>query len=425
MLSLKPKADPGEVAISPHLTRGEGKKYQVVVAGSVALDLSCDFDTVLDETSSSQPQLHTSNPAIISQSLGGVGANVATALHFLGVPARLCSVVSDDEAGSSVIRLLGDHGIMTSSLRKPDVGSRTAQYVAMNDLNKELFVAAADMEIMQAEVFRNQENDRRVEIMDWMSCKPRWTVVDANWSSTMIDDWLQAARASGSKSAFEPVSVAKARRIFGRVPISRADKSMPVFPKHLIDVTTPNALELRSMFDSARAAGHFDQDNWFNVINGLEISSASARDKFKALTNADLLSQGIPQQSVQLLPFVPCIVTTLGDSGVLITQLLERNDERLTSEAAAPYLLPSPPRMSTVVGGIYMRLFPPPERVPNDEIKSVNGVGDTFLGALVAGLIDSPHRNIEDLIDFAQRCAILTLKSKEAVNPAISVLKST
>jgi len=35
-------------------------------------------------------------------------------------------------------------------------------------------------------------------------------------------------------------------------------------------------------------------------------------------------------------------------------------------------------------GGVYMRLFPPVEVV--EDIVSVNGVGDTFLGVLVVGL---------------------------------------
>ena len=44
------------------------------------------------------PQLHTSNIATISPSLGGVGHNVALAIHRAGgnIPVRLCSSVVDD-----------------------------------------------------------------------------------------------------------------------------------------------------------------------------------------------------------------------------------------------------------------------------------------------------------------------------------------
>jgi pseudouridine-5'-phosphate glycosidase/pseudouridine kinase len=69
-----------------------------VVAGSVALDLSCDYRTPEKETSKS-PRMHTSNPATITQSVGGVGHNVALAAHRFGagdVKVKLCSVIGDD-----------------------------------------------------------------------------------------------------------------------------------------------------------------------------------------------------------------------------------------------------------------------------------------------------------------------------------------
>lgn len=68
-----------------------------------------------------------------------------------------------------------------------------------------------------------------------------------------------------------------------------------------------------------------------------------------------------------------------------------------------------------------MRLFPAAELVDESDIVSVNGIGDTFLGALVAGMAKG-SRTVEELIDVAQKAAVLTLKSKEAVNPEISAL---
>lgn len=70
-----------------------------------------------------------------------------------------------------------------------------------------------------------------------------------------------------------------------------------------------------------------------------------------------------------------------------------------------------------------MRLFPPVEFVPSDEIVSVNGVGDTFLGVLMAGLAKEKPKSIVDLVDIAQRGSVMTLKSKEAVSPDISALQ--
>jgi pseudouridine-5'-phosphate glycosidase/pseudouridine kinase len=66
-----------------------------------------------------------------------------------------------------------------------------------------------------------------------------------------------------------------------------------------------------------------------------------------------------------------------------------------------------------------MRLFPALEVV--EDVVSVNGVGDTFLGVLVAGLAKGLTLD-ERLVDIAQRGAIMTLRSREAVSPELGLL---
>lgn len=74
------------------------------------MDVSCNYvppaargnlSTEIKEAGSSEhisPQLHTSNIATISPSIGGVGHNVALAAQRAGggVSVRLCSLVADD-----------------------------------------------------------------------------------------------------------------------------------------------------------------------------------------------------------------------------------------------------------------------------------------------------------------------------------------
>ena len=59
----------------------------------MAVDLSCDYTGIHGD-----PQLQTSNPAHISQSIGGVGHNVALAAHWVSqdTKVKLCSMVGDD-----------------------------------------------------------------------------------------------------------------------------------------------------------------------------------------------------------------------------------------------------------------------------------------------------------------------------------------
>ena len=140
-----------------------------------------------------------------------------------------------------------------------------------------------------------------------------------------------------------------------------------------------------------------------------------------------MVDAGIPQQSIQLLPFIPCILTKLGAAGVLLTQLLPAGDARLSSGESAPFILSrctNGTEDSLGVGGIYMRLFPAVEKVDESEVVSVNGVGDTFLGALIAAAEKKgKDARVEDLVDLAQRAAVLTLKSRESVSPQLTSLR--
>lgn len=387
----------------------------MIVAGTLAVDLSCDYISPKHAAKSIEPQLHTSNPASIRQSLGGVGQNVATALYYLKSSVRLCSSIADDIAGSTALKMLADRGLQTIGIQKMTTGSRTAQYVAINDARKKLVLAMADMDIL--------EDTRGDFDTRWKphlaACKPKWLVIDANWDPSTLRKWLDAAKASGVKVAYEPVSTAKSRRIF-----PQRQSSLAAVPNHSINLATPNALELASLHEAANDAGLFDREDWWIAIDSIGLPNSGSRDKLVSLTNKTLVDRGVPQQSIKLLPFIPCILTTLGEQGVLLTQMLQPGDERLTAPTSSPYMFSRATDGSDTVGGVYMRLFPPVESVPDGAIVSVNGVGDTLLGILIAGLAKEKPKEIADLVDIAQTGSVMTLKSMEAVCPQISTLRS-
>src|SRR5215471_12123706 len=68
----------------------------VLVAGAVAVDFACDYAPLSSENTETLPALHTSNTSVISQSLGGVGHNVALAASYVGSSVLFCSTVADD-----------------------------------------------------------------------------------------------------------------------------------------------------------------------------------------------------------------------------------------------------------------------------------------------------------------------------------------
>ena len=88
-----PSPPPGNVGVADVTTTTDA---DILVAGSVAVDLSCDYAGA--GASNVTPKAHTSNPAVISQSIGGVGHNVALAAHRASRlnKVKLCSLVGDD-----------------------------------------------------------------------------------------------------------------------------------------------------------------------------------------------------------------------------------------------------------------------------------------------------------------------------------------
>lgn len=427
------------------------EKVDVLVAGSLAIDLSCDFAPLTNGRKESTPALHTSNPSVISQSLGGVGYNVALASSYVGSSVLFCSVVAKDISGHSALAtletvnkdLLHSEGVQMLD-SSPDI--RTAQYIAVNDAKKDLVLAMADMSILELSSDKLKIDEFWEPLI--RRTKPTWAVIDANWSPEAMKKWISLCKSHGIKIAFEPVSASKATRLFSSINAKSVAKesssgSKPVInpshtapTTHLIDLITPNRYELASMHAAARETGLFDSPQWWSIINALSLPSAGSRDRFTALTSAEIVDQGIPQQSVQLLPFMPCIVTKLGEQGVLVTQLLREGDSRLTHPDYAPYILGWAARDGSVgeqgqgIGCVYMRLFPVAEKLGQQDVVSVNGAGDTLLGVLVSALAMGEKKGeagripVEKAIHLAQQASIKTLRSKGGVSPDIRSLQA-
>lgn len=286
--------------------------------------------------------------------------------------------------------------------------SRTAQYVAINDAEKNLVLAMADMGIFTSHSFPTY----------WSSavagCKPTWIVVDGNWADRDIRAWVHAGQRNHARVAFEPVSIEKSARLFCN---SKGLESLGVFPNASVDLATPNQYELAAMHAAAQKNEYLDDSRWWGVVDAFGMQGA--RDRFVKLTSASMTDAGIPQQATQLLPYIPTIITKLGSRGALLTTVLRRDDPRLRDASSEPFILTRSLNDHPDVGGVYMRLYPSAETVEN--VVSVNGVGDTFLGVLIAGLAQGGR--VENLIDVAQKGAVLTLRSRESVSEDLGALE--
>lgn len=104
-----------------------------------------------------------------------------------------------------------------------------------------------------------------------------------------------------------------------------------------------------------------------------------------------------------------------------MAKLLPTSHPLLQSPEGAAYILSRNMSGHPDVGGVYLRHFPVAETVSKEDVVSVNGVGDTFLGVIVAGLAKGLQLD-ENLIHVAQKASVMTLKSREAVSPDIANL---
>lgn len=389
----------------------------IVVAGALAVDFSCDYAPFANATSQTDPLPHTSNPAVISQSLGGVAHNIAKAAHLLGSSVRLYSAVGNDLSGRAAVSQLQDEGMFTTGIETLPAPARTAQYVAINNTHKDLALAMADMSILET-IPQSLTSSLSTTLFASPSTKPKVFVADANWSSPALHTWLSAAHAASTTSIFEPVSTAKALRIF---PADMQTTS--TYPTPLVSIITPNNHELIALHNHAHATGLFDTPSWFAVIDALCIPSTGLRVPLAMVTSPELVDAGIPQQAIKLLPFFPTILTKLGPKGVLMTKLLSSEAPELWDEGERQYVLS---RNTTAngkagVGGLYVRLFPVEKVLPPEEVVSVNGIGDTFCGALAVGLAKA--KKVQDVVGFAQKAASLSLRSRESVSPELKGLR--
>jgi len=89
-----------------------------------------------------------------------------------------------------------------------------------------------------------------------------------------------------------------------------------VYPKHDVDLITPNEHELDAIYKAAHERDYFERQDWWTVIDALGISSTGVTVQLGELTTPELVDEGVPQRMIQLLPFIPNIITKLGAKGM-------------------------------------------------------------------------------------------------------------
>lgn len=194
------------------------------------------------------------------------------------------------------------------------------------------------------------------------------------------------------------------------------------------------------MYQAARGEPYdlMSRPVWWEVIDNLSLGSAFRMDleqlARKNVTEKDLtkgtlaflVDQGVAQMAVNLLPFFQHLVVKCGDRGVLVVMRIAKQDS-LTSNWK--HERTNPLKRLIVARGnseelVILQHFP---ALPIETVVNVTGAGDSFVGALLASIVQKPKafydpKACSDIIGFAQRAATLSLRSHCAVSPLLSEL---
>jgi pseudouridine kinase len=216
-VALSSLGQKGEIVGRGYLLRGEP---WAVVVGGAAWDIKA--------RSRAAAQLHTSNPAVVTRTPGGVGRNIAEGIARLGGRAHLVAAVGSDSGGRDLLARTAEAGVYVDQVVTSP--HPTGSYLAALDADGELVIGLSDFAATDAMdiagLTRSQELIGRAGVV----------VVDGN-IPTEVAGWVLAVAAGGGvRVVLEPVSVPKAARI---APL--LDAARPIF------AVTPNVDELAAL----------------------------------------------------------------------------------------------------------------------------------------------------------------------------------
>lgn len=194
-------------------------------------------------------------------------------------------------------------------------------------------------------------------------------------------------------------------------------------------------MELKAMYGAVNELGLSSHPKWWRLINGLSLN-AQFRNELEALSRkpvresqlsshslAFITDEGAATMAIRLLPFFQHIVVKLGDKGVLTAMYISRSTDSIwhSKQTWGRCIV-----HRGTNGTLIIKHSPPLEP---ESVVSVTGCGDSFVGAIVAKMIQESGNpflfpaKLDEVLDIGQRAAIRSLSSRSAVSPELSSLR--
>ncbi|KAJ2851524.1 hypothetical protein IWW36_001008 [Coemansia brasiliensis] len=347
----------------------------LLVVGCVAMDIISQIQA----NGSSQLEMGTSYPGTASTSIGGVGHNIACAAHLLGADTALLATLGNDVYGKSIKADMQSLGMDTQFLQYPKGNAHTAMCKMIYEPKGELLIAVADMQINS--MLNSQHIDDTFDKLN-----PSVVGLDANIETQAIAAVLKAAKRFNSCVVFEPTSMPKSTKVLTALIMIKQEKP-DTDVGNLVHILTPNVLELKKLAQLA-----------------LELGLVSGKSESKAAKYSATLNRGIVESILTLHSLFPVIIVKLGKEGAAVISPSTENTVEIR------HIQPHKPRM----------------------VKNTNGAGDSMVGALLAqfykhqylltanGHLTLAPRDVDTMVDRAQRAAIKSIESSHAVSKHLS-----
>ncbi|CAO1614164.1 unnamed protein product [Parajaminaea phylloscopi] len=314
----------------------------VVLLGCAALDVTASTD---------HPLPGATSEGTVQFALGGVARNMAAAAQYsLAENAghvKLVAPLLDDAPGLLIRRGMAERGLSTEGFYNPPCDPRSARSTPVaslllegqtNDLSSGVTAMSLVEETLTGEVIRSAVGSR-VQVVGF----------DANLTTAAMESLLECKTSRHAAEplclVYEPTTVYKSvRAIEALVNVQQGRGVSHAMP--LIDVTTPNIIELEAMATAASAAG---------------VPLYGGKPSGSALDTADALVDRAVQLATPLLSHIGLLLVTVGPRGVICVFRDEQGNAIAHHE-----------RPSRLLG--------------TGEVKSTTGAGDCFAGAVIAAL---------------------------------------
>ncbi|XP_054886592.1 uncharacterized protein zgc:136858 isoform X3 [Poeciliopsis prolifica] len=328
---------------------------EVVVIGGINVDFIAKGKT-------KTLQFGQTNPGSVCQSFGGVGRNIADSLSRLEKTPLLISATGADANSDAVF----NHCKHMNTSGVARLGKQnTATYCAVITDNGELSLGLGDMDIHQ------QITEHYVSQFEKQISSATLVCLDGNIPVSTINYVCSLAGKHNFNIWYEPTDAEKACKPF----LSDAWKSL--------SYSSPNLAELSTM----------------NKTLGLTVPGELPTSLDEILRVAVALSR-------PLLEYLHCLVVTLGPDGVLLCG---------RHEAGSVDLQPRKQKNKRQLCALHY----PALTVTPEETMNVSGAGDSFAGALMAGILQ--RKDTDSCVRMGLLAARMSLASPHPVSPALTL----